>query len=466
MPLLNTFSGSSWAGNRAESGYTYILADCSAVAIQDCYYRGKIGATDSNPNGGVFVKNIEAGDTIVLPAGSATWGASNTENGGRIYFSLPITIRGQGDSTQISIASSGSSNGVINLLSNITFADVKILGPNSGSPAAFGGYGGGFRITNVTYAGGTAGAYFLQVTVSGLIDNCRITGGSGNSELIFMRGPGNAWQLNNTLGTSNNVFVEDCVFNGTGYVCDANSNAYITVRFCTITGTIKVDGHGVASNTPARSVRNMEVYYNTWTSSDAGGWPAIEMRGGVCRIFNNTNTGTRGAFFLTDYGYLSTWPNFGNVYQTPTYYPIKDQIGVGKDPKVAGSEPTYVWGNKRSANPWQREFKAIPAAAITQYRTETGTASATFDESTMIQANRDFYADAGFDTTQSAGVSSGTKAQMLAYTPSFAKFGWWVTDEGSWNQTPGGSQGQLYTWSGSAWTLDYTPYTYPHPLRN
>jgi hypothetical protein len=449
--------------------YTYYITDCSQTSFEDCYYAGKIG--------GVVVKPMEAGDTIVLPAGSGSWGNSARFNSGRIYLILPINVRGQGDSTIISIESSGSLNGVINLWSDVNWADMKILGPNSGGPAAFssngynnsgvtGGinYVGGFRITNVTYIGGTAGAYFMRVTVYGLIDNCRLTGGSGNSELIFMNGPTNAWTLNNTLGTFNNVYIEDCTFDGQGYVCDANSNAYMVVRFCTINGTIKADGHGVASNTPARSVRNIEVYNNTWTSADISGWTAIEMRGGVCRVFNNTITGTRGAFFLTDYGYLATWPNFSNLYQTPTYYPIKDQIGVGKDPKVAGSEPTYVWGNKRSTNPWQRDLKVIPAAAITQYQTETSNPSATFDEQTMIQANRDFYADSGFDTG-GTGLSIGTRAQMDALTPAFAKYGFWVTDEGTWNKTPGGQQGRLYTWSGSAWTLNYEPYTYPHPER-
>jgi hypothetical protein len=158
-------------------------------------------------------------------------------------------------------------------------------------------------------------------------------------------------------------------------------------------------------------------------------------------------------------------PNFGNVYQTPTYYPIKDQIGVGKDPKVAGSEPTYVWGNKRSTNPWQREFKSVPAEAITQYQTETSNPSATFDESTMIQANRDFYADSGFDAG-GTGVSIGTSAEMAATTPTTQSVGFWVTDEGSWNQSGTGSQGRLYTWSASAWNLYYEPYTYPHPLRS
>ena len=46
------------------------------------------------------------------------------------------------------------------------------------------------------------------------------------------------------------VYVEDCVFSGQGYVCDANANARFVVRFNTVTGPMKVDGHGKASNSP------------------------------------------------------------------------------------------------------------------------------------------------------------------------------------------------------------------------
>ena len=472
MPLLNTFSGSSWAGNRAESGYTYYLADCSQNAIEDCYYRGKIGATEADPNAGVFVKYVEGGDTIVLPAGSGTWGNISRGNGGRMWFILPITIKGQGDTTIISIDNSGYTytQGVINLWSQVKFADMKIIGAPSRpvTPFTFAAYdatyGRGARITNVTYEGGGGSSYFLYGNPGsfGLIDNCRFTGATGNTELIFTRGSTNAWQVNNTLGTSDNIFIEDCTFNGSGYVSDANSNAKMVVRFCTINGGIKVDGHGVASNTPARSVRNMEVYNNTWTTTGL----SIEMRGGVCRVFNNTAVNSLNLFFLTDYGYIGgPWPNFGNVYQTPYNYPVTDQIGVGKDPKVAGSEPTYVWGNRITGNnPWPRTLKQVPSGAIELYRTQIGDPTATYTEKACIQANRDFYADTGFDS-DGTGVSIGTRAEMDAYTPAINKYGWWVTDEGSWNQTSGGSQGRLYTWSGSAWVLDYTPYTYPHPLR-
>jgi hypothetical protein len=238
----------------------------------------------------------------------------------------------------------------------------------------------------------------------------------------------------------------------------------MVVRNCTITGAIKVDGHGLASNgSPARGVRNMEVYNNTWTYSSPF-WAAIELRGGTNMVFNNTSAVSNGWFFLTDYGYLATWPNFGNVYQTPVNYPITDQIGVSKDPKTAAGEPNYVWGNRAAGSVWPRQTKAVPAAASTLYQSQTGTAS--FTEYDMIRANRDFFAEAGFDTTQPGGVTIGTSAEMAATTPTTQSVGFWVTDEGSWNQSGTGSQGRLYTWSASAWNLYYEPYTYPHPLRS
>ena len=456
--------------------YTYYLTDCSQTSFEDCYYGGKIG--------GVFVKAVEAGDTIVLPSGSATWGNGSRFNQGVVYVILPITIRGQGDSTIITLDNTGVTytRGVLSLWSRVTLADMKIIGSsanpvsaissgpynNSGVPGGI-NYTGGVRITNVTFQGGNGAGYFFYAgkILNALIDNCRISGATGNSELIFARGPDNAWQNNNTLGGENNVFIEDCTFSGTGYVNDANSNARMVVRFCTINGNIKVDGHGLASNgAPARGFRCMETYHNTWTHNVTNPiWTAIEIRGGTNMIFNNTTTTTYGNFFMTDYGYLAAWPNFGSVYQTPVNYPITDQIGVSKDPKTAAGEPNYIWGNRFAGSAWARQLKTPAAGAITLYQSQTSNPSATFTERDLIQANRDFYAEAGFDTAAPGGVSIGTTSEMSALTPPFNKYGFWVTDQGTWNKTIGGTQGKLYTWNGSSWTAYYEPYTYPHPSR-
>jgi hypothetical protein len=453
------------------AAYTYQLTAATQAALEDCYYRGKVN--------GVFVKNVEPGDTIVLPAGDSVWGDPNSNNGGITYIILPITIRGQGDSTVIRMHDSGPAyvRGVIALWSAATLADLKIIGAatrpvtpitsygyNNTAPGGL-NYTGGFRVTNVTYEAGAGAGYFLyfnDACTSGLIDNCRLIGKVGNTELIFGRGPTNAWQSNHTIGTGQNIFVEDCVFSGEGYLNDANSNARMVLRYNTISGRMKVDGHGLASNSPARGYRHMEVYGNTWTNTTLA-WTAFELRGGTFMVFNN-QAANNASFFLTDYGYLGPWNNFGSQYQTPVNYPITDQVGVGKDPKVAASEPAYLWNNRAGSAVWTRTIKSVPSGAIDLYRTQTGNPAATFTERDMIKANRDFFAEAGFD--EAAGVSTGTKAQMLASTPTLRNVGWWVTDEGEWNSQNGNqADGQLYVWSGTAWELKYRPFSYPHPLR-
>jgi hypothetical protein len=43
--------------------------------------------------------------------------------------------------------------------------------------------------------------------------------------------------------------------------------------------------------------------------------------------------------------------------------------------------------------------------------------------------------------------------------------GYWATDQGEWNGSHAGSDGQFYKCTAAnTWTLYYTPYTYPHPL--
>jgi len=512
----------------------------------------------------LFVQS-SPGDIIVLPAGSATWGdptQDTVNHNGVLYVVSNVTIMGQGASTVITLADNGATyaTGVIAIFAAAVFENMKIIGSNVNPVTAFqispyNSFTGGFRISNITYVGGTAQGYFAYVSPGatyGVIDSCNITGGSGSTELIFTRGASNAWTTASNFGTANNIFVEDCTFNGTGYVCDANSNASMVIRFCTMNGSNKIDGHGAASNSPANSVREIEAYNNTWTDT-SGVWTAIEIRGGSAVLFNNTAAATSNTafFFLTDYGYQAQWPNFGYIWQTPTNYPITEQVGTGNG-GAAASQPAYVFNNAKNGAAWPRSFNtpqvlnmttdsagytvgatnigvspigttiyagsynngtlysgitsavafagdnnrylltstvfqngqnlflnspglqttiaaaptAVTSGAVTLYQQQTGNAAATFTESNLIKANRDFFADAGFDTA--TGVSVGTTAQMNALHPSAVGYGFWVTDQGSWNQklgTPNTSSGELYAWNGSAWVLAYTPYTYPNPLR-
>jgi hypothetical protein len=263
--------------------------------------------------------------------------------------------------------------------------------------------------------------------------------------MIFARGPADSWQISSSLGTNDNLFIEDSTFRGQGYVTDCNSNSRCVVRYNTITGPIKIDGHGKASNTPPRGVREIEIYGNTWASG-GGYWPAIEVRGGTGRVFDNTSQGDGPWLILHEYAATATWPNFNNTIQT--VYPIDDQIGVGKDPKVGASEPMVLWNNVSSGKAWAISLGYGDQAVLQKF----------------IQADRDYYAQAAtFDG--SSGVGRGTKAQMQAITPTKTGVGFWVTDEGEWNSQNAGADGTLYVWSGSQWSASYTPYSYPHPRR-
>jgi hypothetical protein len=66
-------------------------------------------------------------------------------------------------------------------------------------------------------------------------------------------------------------------------------------------------------------------------------------------------------------------------------------------------------------------------------------------------------------TTTSGGIGHGT----LANRPTTCTTGvaYWATDQGNWNQSGNGGQGELYTCTATdTWMPSYTPFTYPHPL--
>jgi hypothetical protein len=92
--------------------------------------------------------------------------------------------------------------------------------------------------------------------------------------------------------------------------------------------------------------------------------------------------------------------------------------------------------------------------------------------SSSIIANRDYYAQNVKQTAQTSPTSpfdgtSGTGYGTLANRPMTCapRVGYWATDQGNWNQSGTGGQGELFVCdSTNHWTPYYTPYTYPHPL--
>jgi hypothetical protein len=108
-------------------------------------------------------------------------------------------------------------------------------------------------------------------------------------------------------------------------------------------------------------------------------------------------------------------------------------------------EPVYCWNNSVNG-----ALNSPIATVFSPYPT--------------VRENCDYYNyAAAVDGAQTIGVGSGKLADRPARcTPGVA---YWATDQGDWDSTHEGPDGQLYVCTApDTWTLYYKPYIYPHPL--
>lgn len=192
---------------------------------------------------------------------------------------------------------------------------------------------------------------------------------------------------------------------------------------------------------------------NLWTNNDDyrltfGAWIWNITDGSKCPIvYHIANTVT---CTLTG-GTNNKWNN-GDKYKVTFGWPCRDQIGQSTDAWLWTDGKPYPPQDRSSLHLWSNRYGAniVPATVIN-------------DSSYHIKNNRDYY-----DEAASFDGKSGTGVGTLANRPATCTtgVGYWATDQGNWNKKPGGQQGVLYKCtSPNTWTLYYTPYTYPHPLR-
>ncbi|MGB9068771.1 MAG: hypothetical protein WCC21_09380 [Candidatus Acidiferrales bacterium] len=172
----------------------------------------------------------------------------------------------------------------------------------------------------------------------------------------------------------------------------------------------------------------------------------------------------------------SSWKGFnnGDSYEIIRARICADQGGRGQGNYISGAIPSPASALNQALDPiyeWNDSESPI--------RLNGNGGSDTL----RTIANRDWYTDnwygrasgptvqtgptAPFNGTGSSGIGVGFGT--LANRPSCSSAcivgaGYWATDQGNWNQSGSGTQGILYSWSGSAWAQHYEPYTYPHPL--
>jgi hypothetical protein len=393
------------------------------------------------------------GDTINVPAGTCTWSS--------IPIGKQVTLRGAGiDVTRIS-CSGGE-------CVDATAPNVRVTGFTfSSCDNCVIMQGVGWRVdrnkfTNTSWVTGVlAHGGQSRVTPSGLVDNNTFNNGKVMAAgTNFMRNEGDyqdvLWAQDPGFGTSSGVYIEDNSFaNGINAV-DCSYAGRFVFRFNTVTNTY-LEIHSVQGNN--RACQRWEIYKNQLTNTT---WTVAFIRGGSGYVFGNTNNNGH-EIAVNNVRDLETRETSGRCNGTSNWdqntpgqagYACRDQIGRSRDsvqwttgaPYNQPLTPAYIFGNTTSYGGGQQIAVDLHNPSSPNH----------------IVANRDFYwHSASFNGT--SGVGSGN----LAARPSTCTkgVGYWASDQGSWNAL--GPSGVLYTCvATNSWGLNYTPYTYPHPLQN
>lgn len=333
-----------------------ILLFAAAVKLSAYTKVGSVYVTDgSQADIALAYTAMVSGEAIGLPPGPITLGTG----GWSLSLSKSnITVQGAGPGVTVVTAAANAPSGDAGVFriygDSITIENFTWRNSATGNSVSFvnGSGADNFHLSNIEYDGLNRSARFLfggQLT--GLVDYCTFVNAAG--EYIFFRGQPDAWSQDFAYfaGQANQIVVERCSFDGTGYT-DSNSNGAITYRFNTLLFSIKLDDHGIASNSsPVRGARWSEMYCNLWTYTGGSSWPAIEKRGGGGMVWGNNVLSSnliKGSFVFTDYCMTGQWAPMNRIYATPFNYPIPDQIGVGPGAvgsQVGGAEPVYFFDN-------------------------------------------------------------------------------------------------------------------------
>lgn len=417
---------SAWGASLVFSTCLYIVSPVShalSITASSC--------TAANVN--TAINAAAAGDIVQIPAGSCTWSSGITVN-------KPITLQGAGrNSTKITWTGSAAAITIASAGAKVKGFSVTSAG-GSGSLLYVAAGADGWRVTDLTLDGGSSfGGLFLNIpsmtntnNTYGVIDSSSILNMRG--EQAFFRGPCNSWQTPHSKGGAGNLFIEDNIItaaSGHSAYWDFNANARAVIRYNTVSN-VYFDGHGTLSNWTGcspethRSYRHLEVYKNTWNS--VSDWRIVYPRGGSGMIWGNRIAAPvskgNAMIMLDEYCARVNDPSGFCVRNcAPTSeVPLKDQIGRGIDlvaspangPGQQQSEPFLIWDNLYS------------------------------DGTRIYLSPRD---DTGFSNSCGTPALSNYIRENIDYCLGT------------------GPQSTTMPSSCNGAAVTYTPYTYPHPLR-
>ena len=404
-----------------------------------------------------------SGDTVRVPAGTASWSSS---------ISLPankdLQIIGAGiGSTNITCATCFS----INLGASHRISGFTMNGANDGGISTSGeqNLSKHFRIDHnrIVSTSGWAplelSGGFNAVHPQGLVDNNQfvdvpVHANGTNYQLDEGSQQHVLWAQRWTLGDSSAVvYIEANAFQGTNgniNFADSNYAGRYVFRFNTGTGRGYVEVHSVQGQN--RASQRFEIYKNSFSTN--AGWPGLAfIRGGSGVVFGNRLTQSGGLIMDNVRSEEDPGGGVGRCNGSSSWdqntsgqsgWSCRDQIGRAYDnaqwsPGGAYTQalvPAYFWNNLAAGAQFDIDNSGL---------------------STWIRENRDWYT-----TNTSFNGTTGVGEGPIGSRPGTctAGVGYWATNEGEWDSTNAGADGRLYKCTATnTWSLYYTPQPYPHP---
>ena len=440
------------------------------------------------------LNRARAGDTVVIPGGSANWTQGVTWNA-----PANVTLKGAGTSD-----TGGGDQTVItdNYASGHALLDLQI------------GSTGVFRMTGITVRSGSGSikdggtvkfsgpgtvridhCHFIASStanykivafwnaVFGVMDHC-ILDLTGTNALYFYNGRHGAgdiagnyeWSLPTNFGSADYFFIEDNIINGdvtsgpyATRIYDGFTAARVVARFNSVYQSCLGETHATGHAGDDRGLRSQEVYGNSVTSSLAHdpSFDALDMGSGTTLIWGNSWDNVYKQIYHFNvtrkdnatypqiptpngWGYAGTefngtgsmWDG-GTALRTDTLkgYPCLDQPGRGQGDLLTGVHPNKV--NKATGTIYWPQQALEPIYIWNNYGGVVrgwGDFVVSNQTNGRVVENRDYYLPAsGVQTSPTSpfdgtvGVGWGTLANRpTTCTPGVAYF---ATDQGSWNKS-------------------------------
>ena len=374
------------------------------------------------------------GDTVMIPAGTATWNGSST-----IEFTKNITIQGAGightiikqySSSNLMFHTHPGSSG-LQRFTGISFENMSSNGLTPGSqPIIQTDFVQQVRIDHCSFLGGKRTVY-IRTSGTSLIDHCTFL--NNDSSVAYAGADDTTWNLypaTISAGTSHSNFIEDCTFTlnspniAPSMIEHDSIGSYGVLRHCifevtrAVSDWAYVEAHGnqgyYHDSGSSRGVVLLEIYNNTFHSAKRN-YVLTPFRGGSILMHDNVfsvDDGTCGVIRFTEEEGWAT-PALGYPWFTHniTTWPAQDQIFN-----------SFIWNNT-----WQNTGGVANGTLISPFLNNP-------NDSIFIQQNRDWFAHA----PQNSGGSE------------------------SFPVHPG--LNMTFTSSGPNAYYPYAAYTYPHPL--